>query len=327
MIKNFYISLISCFLLVGVIHAQQKPLYSHYMFNKMAINPGSAGSADMVSMTGVFRQQWMGIDGAPSTGSFNVNSPLNLFGISSGIGVDLLRDAIGLQSDIGIKLAYAFRFNAGDGKMGIGVSGGVYSPSATYSKFADEDPAIANTLFQDGAIPTSDMEGVVTADIDFGIYYRTEDLFIGLSSTRVNASSVPYSKESTGTTITGEYQYARHYYLNSGYNLQLANPSYMVKPSFLIQSDAKSTTFDANIMLEYNKKVWGGVSYRLGIANMVIAMFGLEMGNGVKIGFAYDVPSISLLNYTSGTIEFMMGYDFSLKVDKLPQRYKSIRYL
>ncbi|MFC0181043.1 type IX secretion system membrane protein PorP/SprF [Pseudarcicella hirudinis] len=56
--------------------AQQEALYSQYMFNMMAVNPAYAGSRDVLSMTGLFRQQWVGVEGAPTTQSFTIDMPL-----------------------------------------------------------------------------------------------------------------------------------------------------------------------------------------------------------------------------------------------------------
>ena len=75
----------------------------------------------------------------------------------------------------------------------------------------------------------------------------------------------------------------------------------------------------------YNKKFWAGVSYRVGAA--VVGMIGIDILNGVKIGYSYDFDTSALISYPKGSHEIMVGYDFTLGIEKTPQKYKSIRYL
>ena len=46
--------------------AQQDAMFSHYMFNTQAVNPGYVGSRQVLSVMSVYRTQWVGFDGAPN---------------------------------------------------------------------------------------------------------------------------------------------------------------------------------------------------------------------------------------------------------------------
>jgi type IX secretion system PorP/SprF family membrane protein len=105
----------------------------------------------------------------------------------------------------------------------------------------------------------------------------------------------------------------------------LSNPLLEFQPSVFIQSDAISTKIDVNATLMYNKKFWGGVSYRVGSA--VVGMVGISILNGVRVGYAYDFDTSALTKFSSGSHEVMIGYSFTVGVEKTPQKYKSIRYL
>ena len=96
-------------------------------------------------------------------------------------------------------------------------------------------------------------------------------------------------------------------------------------PSFLVQTDARSNHLYLNTNLRYNKRFWGGVSYTVGGAMTVLA--GIEMLNGVMIGYSYDFELSPLIKYNSGSHEVTVRYCFDLSVDKSPQKYKSIRFL
>jgi type IX secretion system PorP/SprF family membrane protein len=105
----------------------------------------------------------------------------------------------------------------------------------------------------------------------------------------------------------------------------MTNPALEFLPSVFIQSDAKVTKIDINARLMYNKKFWGGVTYRVG--SDIVGMIGLNILNGMKVGYAYDFQTSRLMKFSKGSHEIMLGYDFRIGVEKLPQKYKSIRYL
>jgi type IX secretion system PorP/SprF family membrane protein len=175
----------------------------------------------------------------------------------------------------------------------------------------------------DGAIP-QDSQNEMKLDMGFGLFYQTDELYMGISSTHLLESEFVYApNESTGGVANEKF--VRHYYLTAGYNLPLSNPLLEFQPSVFFQSDAATTKIDINATLMYNKKIWGGVSYRVGSA--VVGMVGISIFNGVRVGYSYDFDTSALVNAASGSHEVMIGYSFTVGVDKIPQKYKSIRYL
>jgi hypothetical protein len=55
---------------------QQAAQYSLYRLNKYAFNPAYAGLDNSLSMTGVYRTQWVSLPGAPVSQHFNAHMPL-----------------------------------------------------------------------------------------------------------------------------------------------------------------------------------------------------------------------------------------------------------
>jgi type IX secretion system PorP/SprF family membrane protein len=96
-------------------------------------------------------------------------------------------------------------------------------------------------------------------------------------------------------------------------------------PSIFVYSDGKVAQFNVTSLVRYNKKVWGGVSYRAGDA--LIGTVGFELFNGIRIGYSYDFPLSDIRKNTSGSHEFMVNYCFDLSLGKSAMRYKSIRFL
>ena len=307
--------------------AQQQPIFNHYMFDQYYINPGAAGSSEKVNMVMIMRDQWGlggGIEGAPRSSTFGVNAPFSLFGIQHAFGVDALYDELGFNLDFGLKLGYAMRFNVGTGKLGIGVKGGFLYPSLD----AKWEYGEGNNSFQLEASnfeSLSQYENEFMFDMDVGVFYKTDELYLGLSSVRVHAPT--FKPKRTTNTNTLSYDYVRHFYFTTGYSVYLPNPAFEILPSFIIRSDGKLLNFDLNTMVLYNKKIWGGLSYRNDIVSYGMVFFGLELMESLKFGFSYEIPSGDIQKFTGGSLEVLVNYSFTLSKEKTTQRYKSIRYL
>lgn len=304
------------FVLIGITTwSQQDPLSSNYMFSTLTYNPGVAGTSGMICATAIARQQWVGFAGAPSTTTFNVSAAVSPFRVESGIGLMVESDQVGFDSDINISGIYALLVNMGTGKLGIGVNLGVMNktldpewriPSGDGFTPPDQDPLI----------PVN-KESFVVFDAGFGLYYNADNYYAGLSVRHLNQARFRFTK--------GEPYLTRHYYLTAGYNLQLPNPALELLPSVFAFSDGRALQASVTTMLRYNKKVWGGVSYRAGDALTGIA--GIELFNGIRIGYAYDFPVSDIRKNTMGSHELMVNYCFDLRTGKSRTKYKSIRFL
>lgn len=306
--------------LTNIVFAQQIPNVSHFMYDNLRTNPGSTGSMDMICVTGIMRQQMVGFPGNPDNFMFNAEAPFNLLGAKHGVGLSIYRDALGLQSDINFSLSYAFRFNVGNGTLGIGINGGFVDNSLAAEDFILPPSDGATT---DPNIPQGEPDGM-TFTLGAGLFYRSEDIYFGASVLNLNSPTVTTTPTS-GTTIEATYNLTRHYYVTAGYNMQLNNPAWELKPAVLLISDEKTTQMDINLTVAYNKKFWGGVSYRTGSA--VIGMIGLQLIEGLKVGYSYDFYTSALMNHNQGSHEILLNYCFKVGVEKAPQKYKSIRYL
>jgi type IX secretion system PorP/SprF family membrane protein len=285
------------------------------MFNTLTYNPGIAGISGKVCATALNRQQWIGFKGAPATTVFNISTPFAPFKISSGIGLLVKSDNIGFDKDINFSAAYSYLTSLGQGKLGIGINLGVLNKSLTpeWKIPAGDDftPASGDPLIPENK------ESIVAFDAGMGLYYTTDKYYAGISVTHLNKPKIKFTK--------GTPYISRHFYITAGYLVQLPNPSLELLPSVFAFSDGKVTQFTINSLVRYNKKVWGGVSYRAGDA--LIGMLGFELYNGLRIGYAYDFPISDIRKNTSGSHEFMVNYCFELGLGKSSMKYKSIRFL
>jgi len=285
------------------------------MFSTLTFNPGIAGTSGMICATALNRQQWLGFDRAPSTTTFNISAPVSPFKIQSGIGMMVESDQVGFDSDINISGIYSLLVDIGTGKLGIGVNLGVMNKTLDPTWSIPHGDGFTQPD-QDPLIPVN-KESFVVFDAGFGLYYTTDKYYAGASVRHLNQAKFKFSK--------GEPYLTRHYYVTAGYNIQLPNPSLELMPSVFAFSDGRAVQASVTSLLRYNKKVWGGVSYRAGDA--LTGIGGIELFNGIRFGYAYDFPLSDIRKNTTGSHEFMVNYCFDLSMGKSRTKYKSIRFL
>jgi type IX secretion system PorP/SprF family membrane protein len=297
-----FISLIT--LSFGVSQAQQVPQFSQNMFNKLANNPAIAGSSESINANVVHRQQWMGMTDAPVTSVFSVESPFEV--LHGGLGLHIVTDEIAQYSNLDLQISYAYQTQLGDGQLGIGLSSGIFQSGLDGTLL---NPADGN----DPSIPTGEISGSAM-DFGGGLYYNTQDVYIGLSTLHMTEPTI---EKDDGKIIN----LSRHYFLLAGYYLEF-NPLVSLNPSIYLKSDGSTSQIDINTNIIYNKKIWGGVSYRLDEG--IVLLTGMNLNDDLKFGIAYDV----VLNGTqNNSLEFMLGYSFKVDYDRPVRSYKNPRYL
>jgi type IX secretion system PorP/SprF family membrane protein len=313
--KKLKIAVIFLIIVTCPVVAQQDPLTSQYMFNTLTYNPGVAGISGMICATAINRQQWVGFKGAPSTTVFNISAPVKPFKIKSGVGLLVESDNIGFDKDINISASYSYHLDLGQGVLGIGGNAGMLNK--TINPTWEIPTGDSHTPPSGDPLIPENKESYVAFDAGLGLYYKADKYYASLSVTHINQPKIKFSK--------GTPYISRHYYFTAGYTLQLPNPSLEFLPSVFAFSDGKVAQFNLTSLIRYNKKAWGGVSYRYGDA--LIAMIGLELFNGIRLGYAYDFTISDMGTNSNGSHEFMVNYCFDLGLGKSPMKYKSIRFL
>ncbi|MEA1875084.1 MAG: type IX secretion system membrane protein PorP/SprF [Bacteroidota bacterium] len=272
--------------------AQQLPLYSQYMFNKLLINPAITGSEDAISIRLTARQQWVGIDNAPSTQI--VSGHYQLRNKTMGVGGMIFADRFGPESRTGIQANYAYIlpiFNKST-SLAFGLSFQVFQYQMNYNQLITieaDDPAI-NYNKENNWLPES----------DFGLYLYGEKYYVGISANQMIELQMK---------IGGEYAemntLKRHYHMLMGYQAQVSQ-IFELEPSALIKATASTPAqLDLNLKAIYKKDYWAGVSYRT--SGDIVCLIGLTI-NEFEFGFATDFATSNLSHYQSGSFELLLGY-------------------
>jgi type IX secretion system PorP/SprF family membrane protein len=278
---------------------QQDAMYSQYMFNYLAINPGYAGSRDVLSVTGLYRSQWANIDGAPTTMTFTADMPIHHERM--GIGLSFFNDKIGVEQNTGVFATYAYRLRLTKrGTLSFGATAGFTQYRADLTGVGGNNTGIDNAF---GANIST-----FNPNLGFGAYYSTDRFYLSLS--------VPHLLDSKLTDLTEiSSLLRRHYFMGAGYVFTVS-PSVALKPSFLIKVvEGAPIQGDININAWLVNKVGMGLSYRTGDAFAALLEF--QLVPTLRFGYSYDITSSGLRRFAGSTHELMVRYEFATNKKKI----------
>ncbi len=298
--KNlFLLGLVS--LLSFQAQAQFEPQFTQYMFNEMFINPAYAGSRGHMSMTGVYRNQWVGIEGAPKTQTFSGHTPLRNEKI--GIGLSILHEEIGVTQDFSAFASYAYRIPTQTGAFSMAVSGGVIH---------HQEQLLEVKIQDQGDNSFMGTPKLTVPNMGFGTYYNTRKFYVGLSIPRMLHNSV----DAVTTKATNKVQFEYwHYYLMGGYVIDL-DESFKLKPTAMVKAvSGAPVVADLGLHILMNEVLWLGASYRT--SDSWSAIMAIQMNKQMRIGYSYDYTLTDLNQFNSGTHEITLGYDFSFDKKKV----------
>ena len=290
---------ISIFLLiVKLAFSQQEPQYTQFMYNKLAMNPAYAGSREGACFTGVFRSQWIGLEGAPKTQMLSFDMPL--LDERVGIGLNVNRTTIGISEKWTVDGIYAYRIPIGAGHLGVGIQASVRYIGNNY---ADSRLVATQGISSDGGIPVGEQSKYVP-NFGAGLYYNTNKFYIGLSVPRFLENSIDFN------SLSGSLgKEVPHIYFMTGLLWEISKNA-KLQPQVLLKY-AQNTPFDVDINLNLImiEKLTLGLSYRIGGSSVsgggesVDLLFAIQATEQLLFGFSYDITLSELKDYSSGSIE------------------------
>jgi type IX secretion system PorP/SprF family membrane protein len=303
--------------------AQYDAQTSQYMLAPGTFNPAVAGEGNDLLLTLQNRQQWVGIDGAPTTLLVNVSSPFVLGNRKHGIGLIIEKESIGLFSTQMLQLQYAYKKQLKSGVLSFGIQGGILQEGFDASGI--HIPTSDYHISTDASIPTGTLEGIIP-DLSAGAWYQNERLYAGFSVSHL-LETVANLKTGPDDTSTNNPQMvaSRTYYLTNGYNIVLPNALYTLQPSFLVKTDLTAWQLDLSGKVFYKDKYWGGLGWRF--QDAVIVMAGIKLPQGLSIGYSYDISTSAVANFSGGSHELFMSYTKKIGTATVSKRQKSVRIL
>lgn len=259
-------------------YSQSMPMYSQYMYNMTNINPAYAGSRGVPSLAIMWREQWAGLPGAPSTKSITFDMPSENKKV--GFGIQLFDDKyVNVIHRTGLNLYYNIKIPVSErGVLSFGLKGGFYNDMRNLTSVN-----LGQVSAFDAAYATNFNKMVPLAGA--GIYYNDDHFFVGFSAPDV----ITFSKVQTYKSDSSLYQVNEiHYFLTTGYSFDV-NEDLTVKPSIMLKAVS-----GAPIQADLNANVWlrntigVGASYRTG--ESVLGMAEVQISPQFRVGYAYDMP-------------------------------------
>ena len=302
-------------------NAQQDAMFTKYMFNSLSYNPGYAGSKGYLSMVGLYRDQWLGLEGAPTTQTLSIHTP---FKEKVGLGLNLTNDKIGVTGSTVGSFSYAYQIPFGKGIVSLGLQASFMNYRTDFGKLNYKDPRSNDPSFEDADV------NLWAPNFGAGVFYYSDKFYAGFSVPHLIKTDL--RNENVQTTRWA--QLYRHYYFTTGVAIPIRGESLVFKPSILIKSvglfgDFTSsssnlkpvgapTEFDLDLSFLFYQSLWVGASFRSSFEAFIgktssidsadlWAMFYLN--KGVRVGLAYDFTLTKLREYNKGSFEIMVGYD------------------
>lgn len=286
--------------------AQHSPLISQYMLNGLVINPGYTGSREVFTANALYRNQWVGFDGAPVTQVVSVHAPLKNKSIA--LGILFKNEKVGVSNTTGITGNVAYRIFMGDAKLSFGISAGVGILSSRFTE-------LTTTETSDQAF-AGDLRSNLQPDFGAGIYYSTKKYFAGISV----PSMISRQYNITDEQLDIKSDAGLHNIILQGGYLFTLSEQFKLKPSTLVRiSPIGNSQFDLNANLIYNDFFWIGISYRHNEA--LVALLELQINQQFRVAYAYDYALSIFRQYSSGSHEIGLQYEFGYKVKSIDPRF------
>lgn len=292
---------------------QQLPVSGLYYQNKFLVNPAAAGEQDAFAAFLNHRRQWVGIDGAPVTNILSVHSPIG--NGNQAIGATLSTDRTHILQRTTGTIAYSQRFNfSKDKKHFLAIGAGV--------GFIDNRINLADVVAQDPSeiILGANQVSGTTFNVDAGIEYRLNGLFVGVSVPQVLETSINYNDFGGDRFV----ELKRHLTAYAGYTFDVKDRTWMIEPSALFRYLPNGNyQIDGNLYVNWKDIVWLGGTYRTDAG--IIPAVGFRVAKSFSVSYAYELSSTALAKESNGTHEVMIGFTLGAKNNKLEEELAELK--
>lgn len=275
--------------------AQQDPMFSMYMYDKMLINPAYTGSSNWMVGTLKYKQQFIGFNGNPTTETINFHTPIQKRHI--GIGFKIINDQTAVLSNLNASLFYSYHLNFAGGKLSLGLEGGIYNRRVNFQELILTDPS-------DNSFPLTSMSSLVP-DASIGLYYQKKQFYIGYSYSHLIKKDFNYK-----TVNASSSHLYNHMYLMMGKVFDISD-KWSFEPCMLAKYQAAAPVqVDINASLSFRDRIAVGVQYRTGDA--IAASLKIGILENLRVAYAYDMTISGLSNYSGGAHEIILSYGIKL---------------
>ena len=278
--------------------AQQDAQYTQYMFNTLSVNPAYAGSRGQLSFAGLYRSQWVGLDGAPETFTLNLHSPIRNSRLGYGVSIvnDNIGDGVVQQTYLDAVVSYTIEF-AREAKLSFGLKMGGNMLSLDFNGLRNFDQEV---------VQQDNIDNKFTPNFGLGLYYHTDRFYAGVSAP--NILETEYFDNSGGDANSVNFLAAQqiNLYLITGYVFDIG-ADLKFKPALLTKAvGGAPLQVDVSANFLFADKFSFGAAYRWDAA--VSALAGFQVTDQIMVGLAYDRETTELggTQFNDGSFEIFL---------------------
>ena len=288
---NFLVLLLS--ILAANSFAQQDPQFTQYMFNPLVLNPAYAGSREVINTVLLYRNQWVGLDGAPTTITASINSPLKNKKI--GVGLHVISDKIGPTSTTEYVGSFAYRIRFARGKLCFGLRAGLYDYRYDLSKVDYKDKADVFSAQQQTQL--------LQPGYDFGMYYYSSSFYAGFALSHLSIKAY----KNTAQLNEFQNQMVPHLTGTLGKAFEISKMLTLRSSAVVRFTNNAPPSVDVNASVLLDEKLWLGAGIRSDKSMVFITEFNIS--KLMRLGYSFDASSQKISTANKGTHEIFIGFD------------------
>ncbi len=285
--------------------AQQESHFTNFMNNYLPLNPAYAGAREVPSFTALYRNQWMGFEGAPVSQVLSFNSPL--LNKRVGFGMSIMHRTAGISNSWTGGMAYSYDLKVSK-KLGvrIGMHGLV-----RYLGMDFGDPSVVLRHQNDPATASAMDMNQYFGNFGIGAFATYQDFYFGASVPRMLAIDIGFDE----TNLTAAQEVPHAYFMAGG--IFRLNESIRLRPALMAKYVQNAPMdLDVNLSFIFEKDASVGISYRAGgngLGDSVDLLLYYQLNERFGAGLAYDFTISQLAKYQTGSFEALMRYDLRSK--------------
>ncbi|WP_350287968.1 type IX secretion system membrane protein PorP/SprF [uncultured Croceitalea sp.] len=293
------------FFLIGVtiqgLVAQQDAQYTQYMFNTMSVNPAYAGSRGQLTFAGLYRSQWVGLEGAPETFTINLHSPIRNSRLGYGISIvnDNIGDGVVQETYLDAVISYTLDVSQ-NAKLSFGLKGGGNLLSLDFNGLRNFDAEV---------VDQENIDNQFSPNFGLGVYYHTDKFYAGLSAPNILETEYFDNSNSDANGINFLSSERINFYLITGYVFDL-NSDLKFKPALLTKAvGGAPLQVDVSANFLFNDRFSFGAAYRWDAA--ISALAGFQITDQIMLGLAYDRETTELggTQFNDGSFEVFLRFE------------------
>lgn len=285
--------------------AQQPALHSLQILNPVSYNPAFAGGGQSLELTGVYRKQWLGLQGSPSSQWFTAHLPINY--LKSGVGIKFMNDALGAQQSTEVAAQWSYRMPLGtDAQLSFGAEVGYrrFALNGSDLRAPEGNYETGGVIHNDDFLP-SEKRSSSMAFFGAGLSFRYKKLNLGVSLSDINS---PSAKLEGIQTV--KIQVLRQLTFSSSWIFSLGE-NVAIQPNIFFRTDFRKIQPEVGVLVHHKSNIFAGASFRGYSANTqdaLVLLAGFKIRRDFSLAYAYDIGVSKLRDAHSGSHEILLSY-------------------